>query len=97
VPSYDDTTKAAFFYGMGIMGAIAGVGLGSTAPNKVALLLGLGSLWYANTLNPVVDVTPRPELQESIDQARSRIPFVGTGRAPAAPKPTGTFQFDFGS
>lgn len=92
MPSYDDQTKAAFFYGAGIMGAIAGVGLGGSSPNKGALLLGIGSLLYANHLNPVVDVRPRPELQESIDDARGRVPFIG--REPPAPR---AVTFEFGS
>lgn len=91
MPSQEDTTKAAFYYGLGIMGVIAGVGWGSTANNKVALVTGIGSLLYANHLHPVVDVRPRPELQESIDEARGQIPFVGRRSEPRA------VTFDFSS
>jgi hypothetical protein len=58
-------TRSAFFFGMGVMGVLAGFGLGGTHPNKLALLIGAGSLFYANHLTPLVDVSPRGNLTDS--------------------------------
>ena len=92
----DDVSKAAFYYGMGIMGMIAGFGLGSTAMNKVALLVGAGALYYANELNPVVHIQPTAELQEEIDAFREGIPSAPAMpfgydpfRSPPPPPPAG--------
>jgi hypothetical protein len=64
---------ASFLYGAGIMGALAGFGFGSKAPNKWALILGAAMLWRANQLKPVVDIQARPELAESLDRARESV------------------------
>jgi hypothetical protein len=71
-----DTNKAAFFFGVGVMGVLAGFGFGSTATNKVALLVGAGSLAYANYLAPMVDVSPRAELTESWQESVPSIPSI---------------------
>lgn len=60
------TDRAAFFLGAGIMGVGSGLGIGGTAPNKWALLIGVGSLLYANELYPMVDWKARPELSENL-------------------------------
>lgn len=83
-------TQAAFYYGLGAMGVLAGLGLGSKCPNKVALLVGVGSLFYANHLSPVLEIGARPELTESYQQARRRLPFQNGGRASG-----NGFQFTF--
>lgn len=72
--------EASFFFGAGLMGIFAGLGFGSTASNKWALLLGAGSLFYANSLYPVVDVAPRQELTDVYESAKARarqsLPFT---------------------
>jgi hypothetical protein len=55
-----------FFFGAGLMGVAAGFGFGSKSPNKWALILGVAALWRANTLNPVVDINPRPEFYDQL-------------------------------
>ena len=60
------TNDAGFFFGAGLMGVIAGVGCGSKSPNKWALIFGLGALYRANTLNPLVDITPRDEFWDQL-------------------------------
>jgi hypothetical protein len=55
-----------FFFGAGLMGVAAGLGLGGKSPNKWALILGLGALWRANTLHPLVDISPREEFYEQL-------------------------------
>ena len=62
---------AGFFFGAGLMGVAAGLGFGSKSPNKWALLLGLGALYRANTLNPVVDISPRQEFYDALPDAPS--------------------------
>jgi hypothetical protein len=68
-----------FFFGAGLMGVAAGLGFGSKSPNKWALLLGLGALWRANKLNPVVDITPRPEFYEQLPDVPS-LPSLPTAQ-----------------
>jgi hypothetical protein len=60
-----------FFFGAGLMGVAAGLGFGSKSPNKWALILGLGALYRANTLHPVVDITPRPEFYDQLPDVPS--------------------------
>lgn len=75
--------RAAFFLGVGVMGAIAGMGIGSKSPNKLALLISAGSLIYANHLNPVFK--PDPHVQEQFRQVgedvRRQVPSFGQERA----------------
>jgi len=85
----DDTTqRAAFFFGMGIMGVLAGFGFGSKAPNKLALLIGAGSLFYANYLTPMVEFQASPELQESWEDLPRQIPSIPTPSWPSGAKVT---------
>ena len=65
------TDNAGFFFGAGLMGVAAGLGFGSKSPNKWALILGLAALYRANTLNPVVDITPRDSFYESLPEVPS--------------------------
>jgi hypothetical protein len=62
---------AGFFFGAGLMGVVAGLGLGGSSPNKWALILGLGALYRANTLHPVVDISPRDEFYEALPDSSS--------------------------
>lgn len=64
----DDTSKVSFFYGAGIAGVLAGAGIISP---RSAVLLGIGSLLYAHSLKPIVNVTARPELTDTLPQAPS--------------------------
>lgn len=66
---------AGFFFGAGLMGVAAGLGFGSKSANKYALLLGLAALWRANTLNPVVDISPREEFYEQLPDLPSMPTF----------------------
>ena len=72
----DTYNRASFFFGMGVMGVLAGFGLGSKAPNKLALLLGAGSLFYANHLVPMIEFTPRPELSEAWEETMPSMPSM---------------------
>lgn len=57
---------AGFFFGVGLMGVLAGFGIGGKSPNKWALMIGAASLFRANQLNPLVDITPREEFYEQL-------------------------------
>ncbi len=86
---FEAQVRASFFYGLGSAAALFGIGLGGR-PNKLALLTAIGSLAYANSISPVVDVAPRPELQQSFQQTQQR--FTPS----ALPLPQqGTFQFSY--
>lgn len=61
----------AFFFGAGLMGVLAGFGIGSKSPNKWALLLGAAALFRANQLHPIVDITPREEFYQQLPDAPS--------------------------
>lgn len=92
-------TRFGFFLGAGTVGVLAGLGLGSKEPNKLALVVGVGSLVYANYLNPVVKLEPAAEAQfrSTVKEARGRmpsapslpnfpeVPFRGPGSLGAAP------------
>jgi hypothetical protein len=73
---------AGFFFGVGLMGVLAGFGIGGKSPNKWALLVGAGALFRANQLNPLVDITPTDELYDQLPDLPS-LPFsvpAGTQR-----------------
>ena len=53
-PHTKDKT-AAYALGVGTMGVIAGLGIGGR-PNTLALLVGVGSLFYANSLSGMIGV-----------------------------------------
>ncbi len=74
-------TKFGFFLGIGTMGTIAGLGVGSKSPNKLALLVGLGSLVYANQLNQVVQFRPgvTQGIESDLQSVRGRIPSIPQG------------------
>jgi len=71
-------TRFGFFLGVGTMGVISGLGVGSKQPNKLALLVGVGSLVYANTLNQVVELRPgiSEGIQRDVRSIRGRVPSV---------------------
>jgi len=71
-------TRFGFFLGVGTMGVIAGLGLGSKQPNKLALLVGVGSLGYANHLNEVVKLEAgvAKGFERSYQQARAKLPSI---------------------
>jgi hypothetical protein len=72
---------AAYALGIGTMGVIGGLGLGGK-PNTLILLVGIGSLIYANVLAKLVDVSPRGGVSRSITEFRERLPSLPR-RAPA--------------
>ena len=94
--SFDESVRigrAAFFLGIGVMGGICGLGLGSKEPNKLALMVSAGSLIYANYLNPVFKPEPAVARQftQVAEDVRRKIPFTG-GRAQA---PRADVRFTF--
>lgn len=71
--------QADFLYGAGLMGVLAGIGIGSDKANKLALLLGGAALFFAHQERPLIDVSSRPELEEaarSIPRPRIPNPFA---------------------
>jgi hypothetical protein len=82
-----------FFFGLGLMGVVAGFGIGGKSPNKWALLLGVAALFRANQLNPIVDISPRPEFYQQLPEVPS-LPTAQDVRSriglqiPAATQPT---------
>ena len=64
-----------FFFGVGLMGVLAGFGIGGKAPNKWALLLGAASLFRANQLYPVIDISPREEFYQQLPDMPSMPTF----------------------
>lgn len=75
--AYTRDKTAAYMLGAGVMGVIAGLGLGGR-PNTLILLTGIGSLAYANYLGSLVDVGVSPRVAQTAKQVRQRIPNVGT-------------------
>jgi len=71
---------AGFFFGAGLMGVLAGFGIGGKSPNKWALLLGAAALFRANSLHPLVDITPREDLYNQLPDLPS-VPTVQEVRA----------------
>lgn len=73
--------QADFLYGAGLMGVLAGIGIGSKhGGNKLALLLGGAALFFAHQEKPLIDIAPRPELED----ARRSLP---TPSIPDLPNP----------
>lgn len=91
---YDAQVRASFWFGLGTAAALFGIGLGGQ-PNKLALLTAVGSLVYANHLNPVVDVAPRPELQYSLERARAQVSPSSLYQTARGAVPSGRLQFAY--
>ena len=68
--------QADFLYGAGLMGILAGIGIGSDKANKLALLLGGAALFFAHQERPLIDVGARPELDEATRGLRPKIPSI---------------------
>ena len=56
--------RADFLYGAGLMGVLAGVGIGAKGGNKLALFLGGAALFFAHQERPLIDIAARPELDD---------------------------------
>ncbi len=86
--------KASFLLGVGVMGLLAGLGVGGKSPNKAALVVGAGALVYANYLNPVLKTDPfvAEQFNSSYQSARAAAPAV-TQWAPPDSRADVTFSF----
>jgi hypothetical protein len=62
----NDQDKAGFYYGAGLVGMLAGVGL---LEKKWALLLGLGALYMGHKARPVVEVEALPGWRDVLPEA----------------------------
>jgi hypothetical protein len=69
-----------FFFGLGLMGVVAGFGIGGKSPNKWALIAGALALFRANQLHPIVDISPREEFYQQLPEVPS-LPTVQDVRA----------------
>jgi hypothetical protein len=81
-----------FFFGAGLMGVLAGFGIGGKSPNKWALVLGALALWRANSLNPLVDISPREEFFDQLPDMPSLPTFQDVRSKVGLQIPAGTQQ-----
>jgi hypothetical protein len=93
MPTFSGHTRdktAAYALGIGTMGVIAGLGLGGK-PNTLVLLVGVGSLFYANYQANLVKITPSRGVRESAHDLRRRVPAFPSGGRQAQPAPFDLF------
>jgi hypothetical protein len=74
---YTRDKTAAYALGVGTMGVIAGFGIGGK-PNTLALLVGVGSLAYANYLSNLVQIQASPRIARRARHVRQQAPGVVT-------------------